>query len=126
MESEWTELTLTDLYEIRSGLSKPAKYFGSGYPFLAFKDVMNNYFAPDTLSQLVQSSEKGQENCSIKRGDVFLTRTSETMNELGMSCVALKDYPRATFNGFTKRLRPKEVSSPIKSYQAKSHKVVSV
>jgi len=24
-----------------------------------------------------------------------------------MSCVALKDYPNATFNGFTKRLRPK-------------------
>lgn len=29
------------------------------------------------------------------------------MNELGMSSVALKDYPNATYNGFTKRLRPK-------------------
>lgn len=28
------------------------------------------------------------------------------MDELGMSCVALKDYPNATYNGFTKRLRP--------------------
>ena len=116
MESEWTELTLTDLYEIRSGLSKPAKYFGSGYPFLAFKDVMSNYFVPDTLSQLVQSSEKEQENCSIKRRDVFLTRTSETMNELGTSCVALKDYPRATFNGFTKRLRPKDGNKLVPEY----------
>lgn len=44
--------------------------------------------------------------CSIKRGDVFLTRTSEKLDELGRSCVALKDYPNATFNGFTKRLRP--------------------
>nr|QNO49287.1 hypothetical protein ANJBEOKM_00027 [Methanosarcinales archaeon ANME-2c ERB4] len=35
------------------------------------------------------------------------TRTSETQEELGMSSVALKDYPDATFNGFTKRLRPK-------------------
>ncbi len=25
-----------------------------------------------------------------------------------MSCAALRDYPNATFNGFTKRLRPKE------------------
>jgi type I restriction enzyme S subunit len=25
-----------------------------------------------------------------------------------MSCVALKDYPRATYNGFTKRMRPKD------------------
>lgn len=39
---------------------------------------------------------------------MFLTRTSETLDELGMSCVALKDYPNATYNGFTKRLRPKE------------------
>ena len=41
------------------------------------------------------------------KGDIFLTRTSETLNELGMSSVALRDYPEATFNGFTKRLRPK-------------------
>ena len=27
-------------------------------------------------------------------------------HELGMSCVALKDYPNATYNGFTKRMRP--------------------
>ena len=42
-----------------------------------------------------------------KKGDVFLTRTSEIIDELGMSSVALKDYPKATFNGFTKRLRTK-------------------
>lgn len=35
-----------------------------------------------------------------------MTRTSETTDELGMSCVALKDYENATFNGFSKRLRP--------------------
>ncbi|MBK9300610.1 MAG: restriction endonuclease subunit S [Bacteroidetes bacterium] len=38
---------------------------------------------------------------------MFLTRTSEVVEELGMSSVALKDYPTATFNGFTKRLRPR-------------------
>lgn len=107
MGSEWPEIALTDAYSISSGLSKPANEFGSGYPFLAFKDVFYNTFVPAELTQLVQSSEKEQAACSIKRGDVFLTRTSETMNELGMSAVALKDYEKATFNGFTKRLRPK-------------------
>jgi len=106
MGSEWREVALTDLYDISSGLSKPAKDFGSGFPFLAFKDVFYNTFVPTELSQLVQSNDKEQASCSIKRGDVFLTRTSETMNELGMSAVALKDYDKATFNGFTKRLRP--------------------
>src|SRR5690606_32493760 len=59
------------------------------------------------LTELVQSTEQERVRCSIKRGDVFLTRTSETMDELGMSSVALVDIPDATFNGFTKRLRPK-------------------
>ncbi|MCF8055647.1 MAG: restriction endonuclease subunit S [Desulfocapsa sp.] len=116
MVSEWPEVSLTELYEIRSGLSKPAKDFGTGYPFLAFKDVFKNFFVPDSLSQLVQSSPKEQKSCSVKRGDVFLTRTSETMHELGMSCVALKDYEHATFNGFTKRLRPKAGVHVIPEY----------
>ena len=116
MGSEWREAFLTELYEIRSGLSKPAKDFGTGYPFLAFKDVFYNFFVPESLSQLVQSSEKERESCSVRRGDIFLTRTSETMHELGMSCVALKDYEHATFNGFTKRLRPKAGIDVIPEY----------
>ena len=108
MTCNWPEISLADIYDIRSGLSKPASAFGSGFPFLSFKEVFGNYFVPEELSQLVESSEKERANGSIKRGDVFLTRTSETMHELGMSSVALKDYKNATFNGFTKRLRPKE------------------
>lgn len=50
------------------------------------------------------------------RGDVFLTRTSETMHELGMSCVALRSYKDATFNGFCKRLRPKPSSELLPEY----------
>jgi len=106
MENDWKEYTLTDLYSVSSGLSKPAKDFGEGYPFLSFKNVFYNYFLPDELTELVRSSDKERNVCSIHRGDVFLTRTSETMDELGMSSVARKDYPNATFNGFCKRLRP--------------------
>jgi type I restriction enzyme S subunit len=74
---------------------------------LGFKDVFYNSAVPKVLNELVKSTQQEQNRCSIKRGDLFLTRTSETMDELGMSSVALKDYPNATFNGFTKRLRPK-------------------
>jgi type I restriction enzyme S subunit len=38
------------------------------------------------------------------------------MEELAMSCVALRDYDRATFNGFTKRLRPKSGTQIIPEY----------
>ncbi len=102
---EWKECKLGDIYEVHNGLSKGGKFFGSGYPFLSFSTIFNNWFVPNELSNLVQSTDKEQESYSIKEGDVFITRTSETADELGMSCVALKDYPKATYNGFCKRMR---------------------
>lgn len=104
--SKWQKVKLGELYEVHNGLSKGREFFGSGYPFLTFSTVFNNWFLPKELDSLVQSSDKEREACSIRKGDVFITRTSETMNELGMSSVALRDYPNATYNGFTKRLRP--------------------
>lgn len=105
--SEWKKVKLGDLYTVHNGLSKSKDFFGSGYPFLTFSNVFNNWFLPDKLEALVESTDKDRESFSIHKGDVFITRTSETMDELGMSSVALKDHPDATFNGFTKRLRPK-------------------
>lgn len=113
MAGKWSELSLLELYDVSSGLSKGAEYFGQGYPFLSFKDVFRNTFLPNQLEQLVLSEDKERNTCSVKKGDVFITRTSETMHELGMSSVALKDYPEATFNGFTKRLRPKSGTEKI-------------
>jgi len=103
---EWREYKLGELYTFSSGLSKPREEFGFGYPFLTFKEIYSNRKVPDTLTELVNSTDQERIKCSIERGDVFLLRTSENVAELGMSCVALKNYENATFNGFTKRLRP--------------------
>lgn len=103
---EFIEKRAKELYRSNSGLSKAADQFGFGYPFLSYSDIFHNYYVPDHLETLVNSTDKERINCSIHRGDVFLTRTSETTDELGMSCVALRDIPDATFNGFAKRLRP--------------------
>ncbi len=106
MPGERKTVPLAELYDFSSGLSKPRSEFGSGSPFLSFKDVFYNTFVPKDLTELVASTPHERRSCSIAKGDVFLTRTSETQEELGMSCVALTDYEGATFNGFTKRLRP--------------------
>ncbi|MDY7024498.1 MAG: hypothetical protein SWJ54_24640 [Cyanobacteriota bacterium] len=100
--SKWKKVYLNEAFDISSGLSKPAHEFGSGFPFLSFKEIFNNLFVPEILSELVKSSELERKKYSVKIGDIFLTRTSETVKELGMSCVALKDCENATFNGFTK------------------------
>lgn len=123
--ADWEEKNLSDVFVFSSGLSKPRSEFGSGFPFLTFKDVFYNTFVPSELGGLVTSTESERAKCSVRRGDVFLTRTSETFDELGMSCVALGNVPNATFNGFTKRLRPKlpeELSPEYLGYYFKSPK----
>ncbi len=111
MPENWKTYKFSELFETASGLSKSRDQFGFGSPFLTFKDVFYNYFIPSELGDLANTTEKEQIRGSVKRGDIFLTRTSETLHELGMSSVALKDYPNATFNGFCKRLRQKNGST---------------
>lgn len=108
----------SDLYEMSSGISTSKSQAGHGTPFLSFGTVFNNYFIPEELTDLMDSSEKEQDIFSIKKGDIFVTRTSETVDELAMSCVALKDYPQATFSGFVKRLRPKTNGIAYDKYMA--------
>ena len=108
MVEGWKTYKFEELYETASGLSKARDQFGFGSPFVTFKNVFYNYFLPSELGDLANTNEKEQKSGSVKEGDIFLTRTSETLHELGMSSVALKDYPKATFNGFCKRLRLKK------------------
>ena len=98
----------SDLYEMSSGISTTKEQAGHGSPFLSFGTVFKNYYIPDTLNDLMDTNSEEQSTFSVKKGDIFVTRTSETPNELAMSCVSLKDYPNATFSGFLKRLRPKK------------------
>lgn len=104
--SELKEYKFNDLYTMGSGISSKPEQAGHGFPFVSFSTVFNNYFLPDTLPDLMNASEQERNMHSVKKGDILLTRTSETIDELGMSCVAVKDYPNATFSGFVKRLRP--------------------
>ena len=99
------EYKLNELYNMSSGISSSKDQAGSGYPFVSFRDIFNNTILPENLTELMNTSEKERIKYSVKKGDVFITRTSETPDELAMSSVALKDYPNATFSGFAKRLR---------------------
>lgn len=108
----------SQLYDMASGISSTKEQAGHGSPFVSFSTVFNNYFLPDALPDLMDTSIKEQETYSIKEGDILITRTSETIDELAMSCVAVKDYPRATYSGFTKRLRPKTAGIAYHKYLA--------
>lgn len=116
--SKLHKYAFADLYDMTSGISSTKEQAGHGTPFVSFSTVFNNFFLPDELTDLMDTSEREQEIYSIKKGDILITRTSETVDELAMSCVALKDYPRATYSGFVKRLRPKTTGVAYDKYMA--------
>ena len=110
--------SFSQLYSMSSGISSTKEQAGHGSPFVSFSTVFNNYFLPDILPDLMDTSKQEQNTYSIKEGDILITRTSETIDELAMSCVAAKDYPSATYSGFTKRLRPKTEGITYHKYLA--------
>ena len=110
--------SFSQLYSMSSGISSTKEQAGHGSPFVSFSTVFNNYFLPDILPDLMDTSKQEQNIYSIKAGDILITRTSETIDELAMSCVAAKNYPGATYSGFTKRLRPKTEGIAYHKYLA--------
>jgi type I restriction enzyme S subunit len=81
----WEVKPLRHIGKTQNGLSKGGEYFGSGYPFLSYGDVYNNRTIPIKLSGLVNTSSEERKQFSIKEGDIFFTRTSETVDDIGFS-----------------------------------------
>ena len=104
--SNWNIKRLRYIGKCQNGISKGGEFFGSGYPFVSYGDVYNNLVLPETVSGLIESTPEEQENYSVKSGDIFFTRTSETIEEVGFTSVCLKTIENATFAGFVIRVRP--------------------
>lgn len=73
---------------------------------MSYGNVYNNISVPSQVDGLVESSKADRLTYSVKRGDVFFTRTSETIEEIGFSSTCLSDMEDATFAGFLIRFRP--------------------
>ena len=104
----WEMLRLRYVGTCQNGISKDGESFGSGYPFISYSDVDTNFVVPEQASALVESSDEERTRFSVCRGDVFFTRTSETIEEIGLTAVCLKTIDEATFAGFLIRVRPFE------------------
>lgn len=105
--SEWTILQIGELYRFKNGLNKASEYFGYGTPIVNYMDVFTNYGikAKDVIGKVfVNSDEKN--NFSARKGDVFFTRTSETVDEIGISAVLEEEIKDCVFSGFILRARP--------------------
>lgn len=102
----WSINKLGYLGTLQNGISKGSEYFGSGFPFVSYGDVYNNILLPEEVEGLVESTKSEQSTYSVKAGDAFFTRTSETIEEIGFSSVCNKTIENSTFAGFLIRFRP--------------------
>lgn len=104
---EWAEHTLGDIFKFKNGLNKEKEAFGQGTPIVNYTDVWKKrgLKAKDIKGRVVLSKNEIQ-NYEAKCGDVFFTRTSETIDEIGYSSVLLEDIENAVFSGFVLRARP--------------------
>ena len=104
----WEVKKLRFIGNCQNGISAGAEYFGTGYPFVSYGDVYKNEILPISVNGLAQSNEKEQLHYSIDEGDVLFTRTSETIEEIGISSICFQKIHKAVFAGFLIRFRPNE------------------
>jgi type I restriction enzyme S subunit len=93
----------------QNGISESGSFFVDGkYPFVNYSDVYKNDVLPHALKGTVKSNKKQQSVYSVLEGDVFFTRTSETLDEVGLTSICFETLEKAVFSGFLIRMRPKQ------------------
>ncbi len=119
----WERIKLRYLGVLQNGISKDSDSFGLGYPFLSYGDVYNNYTLPTQVEGLVKSTETDRERYSVLEGDVFFTRTSETIEDIGISSTCMQTIENCVFSGFLIRFRntSKVLTKEFSKYYFLSH-----
>lgn len=102
----WNIRRLRYLGSCLNGISKGGEFFGDGFPFVSYGDVYRNMELPQKVEGLVQTTESEREWYSVKEGDVFFTRTSETIEDVAIASTCMQTIENATFAGFLIRFRP--------------------
>lgn len=105
---DWEVKKLWDLFEFKNWLNKEKWAFWSWTPIVNYMDVYKNrWILSGDIKWKVTLSNEEIKNYEARKWDVFFTRTSETVEEVGYSSVLLEDIEKATFSGFVLRGRPK-------------------
>ena len=101
----WEQRKLGDCGKTYTGLSnKTAEDFGHGEAsFITYMNVFSNSIADPQMVEHVEIDSRQNE---VQRGDVFFTTSSETPEEVGMSCVLQEKNGITYLNSFCFGYRP--------------------
>jgi type I restriction enzyme S subunit len=99
-KSSWRHFRFGELGETYGGLSGKSKIdFGSGVPYITYMNVFSNSKIDPTIIDYVEMKPNEKQN-KIKYGDILITGSSETPEELGMSSIVLDDLKDYYLNSF--------------------------
>ena len=103
----WEQRKLGDMGSTFTGLSgKTKEDFGHGdAQFITYMNVFSNPVANLEMTEAVEIDAKQNR---VKKGDVFFTTSSETPEEVGMSCVMPENKDNIYLNSFCFGYRPTE------------------
>lgn len=105
---DWDVFLLGEIFDFKNGLNKGKEYFGYGTPIINYMDVyMSGGIHSSSVKGKVSVTQAEKKNYSARKGDVFFTRTSETIEEIGFSSVLLDEIKDTVFSGFVLRGRQK-------------------
>lgn len=105
---DWDIIKLGKFCSFQNGISESGSFFTSGTPFISYGDVYRHLELPKTVNGVARSNEQQQETFSVREGDIFFTRTSENIEEIGMAAICKYTIEKAVFSGFVIRCRPRK------------------
>jgi type I restriction enzyme, S subunit len=105
---EWVPVRLGELFTFKNGLNKGKEFFGQGTPIVNYMDVFQHpAIRSSMLAGRVSLTDRELATFDVRMGDVFFTRTSETVDEVGIASVILDEPNQTVFSGFLLRARPR-------------------
>lgn len=116
---DWDVIPLGLLFQFKNGLNKAKEFFGFGSPIVNYMDVFQHpALTAGNLLGRVNVNIRELKAYEVRQGDVFFTRTSETVDEIGIASVMLDDSEYTVFSGFVLRARPTDdtLHNVFKSY----------
>lgn len=109
--SGWKSSKIGQLYKFKNGLNKAKEFFGHGTPIVNYMDVYRNvHVSAHSLNGLVDVTKEELLNYGVKSCDLLFTRTSETVEEIGLSSTVIGNFENTVFSGFLLRGRPTDSS----------------
>ena len=105
--TNWKIIKLGKFCSFQNGISESGNFFTSGTPFVGYSDVYRHLELPKYVKGVAKANEQQQKIFSVRKGDIFFTRTSESIEEIGMAAVCKHTIKDAVFSGFLIRCRPR-------------------